>query len=305
MNIRVQNAEIRVNKGAGRPVPSIELRGGRLPPPLPITHPDHFRSPTMTTSGHLFGPGLLGAARGRRQLRHRHLLHLPAAPGGHGGGRDHPVAGRPYPGGTGVVPRLPPAGTRGRLRLLPAVHHPARSPVPRRTPRPEDVRHRVVPHRRPEPLRRGPHLGAGAGTAGVPLRDADAVPRATEHARRDHPRRVPVVLARRLLRPCSGRRAGRPSPLRRAHADTAFAHAPVSGGRGRPPGAAGGHRVEPPGRRLVRRLRRGRPRPGQRRDHQAVVRRLLGGDAALLHGRLVRELHGYGRGRGAESMPFA
>ncbi|CAG6397707.1 hypothetical protein SCOCK_60040 [Actinacidiphila cocklensis] len=50
-----------------------------------------------------------------------------------------------------------------------------------------------------------------------------------------------------------------------------------------------------PGRPVVRHHRRHRPRPGQRRRDQAVVRGLLGGAAPALDGRRVRQLHGQRR----------
>ncbi|BFO22864.1 hypothetical protein SHKM778_92520 [Streptomyces sp. KM77-8] len=83
---------------------------------------------------------------------------------------------------------------------------------------------------------------------------------------------------------------------------TPLDNAPLPRGRGRPPGRPRRHGLGLPGRRLVRRHRRHRPRPRQRRPHPPVVRRLLDRPAPALHGRLVRQLPR--RVRGPRTRPL-
>ena len=78
------------------------------------------------------GP-VLGAARRRRQLRRRHLVRVPHAPGRRDGdGRPDVLADRADAGGDALLPRVPALGAARRERLLRPDDRAAGRPVPRR-----------------------------------------------------------------------------------------------------------------------------------------------------------------------------
>ena len=94
---------------------------------------------------------VLGAARRRRELRHRHLVHVPL-PRHRRARHDHrrpgPVRLRRHRRGDALVPGAAAVAARGAERLDRADHHPARAAVPRGAVGPQGLRHRLVLHRR-------------------------------------------------------------------------------------------------------------------------------------------------------------
>ena len=141
--------------GVGRPD---AWRGHRLP--FPPFRP-HRRQPPVRRCGprrrlvrdgqrHLARRTVLGAARRRRQLRHRYLVHLPL-PRHRGSRHDHRRPGvlrlRRHRRGDAVVPGAGAVAPGGAERLDRAAHHPPRAAVPRRALGPQGLRHRLVLHR--------------------------------------------------------------------------------------------------------------------------------------------------------------
>ena len=95
---------------------------------------------------------VLGAARRRRELRHRHLVHLPLPR--HRRARHHhrrPGVLRPGRHGRGdaLVPRADSLAARGAERLDRAPDRPPGTPIPRGALGPQGMRHRLVLHRSP------------------------------------------------------------------------------------------------------------------------------------------------------------
>ena len=214
---------------------------------------------------------VLGAAGRRRQLRHRHRVHVPPAPGG--------------PGGRLLGDLLPARGARLDPARLPRRH----GAVPRRGD--GDRRHDDVPrqpgaargdprpaggHRRRRPRRRrgrGPgddRAAARARHAAVRHVGADAVRRRADRLRRavpapGDPRLLEVAVRRGAVRPAH-RRPRRPRPRAAGAADPAQ-HVPH--GRGHRRRRPGGHGVRRPhvavhdlDRRQLARRRPDHPRQG-------------------------------------------
>ncbi len=144
---------------------------------------------------------VLGAARRRRELRHRHLVHVPL-PRHRRARHDHrrpgPVRLRRHRRGDALVSGAAAIAARRAERLDRPDHHPARGAVPRRAVGPQGMRHRLVLHRSARPGRgsvRGCQdlwLAAAGGRAG------DAVRRAAERVRRPVPGRAPMVASSRV-----------------------------------------------------------------------------------------------------------
>ena len=97
----------------------------------------------VTASESSHGGPVLGPARWRRQLRRRHLLHLPLPRDRRERRRDRrpgPLRLRRHRRGDAVVPRAAALAARGAERLDRADHHPARAAVPRGAVGPHVVR---------------------------------------------------------------------------------------------------------------------------------------------------------------------
>ena len=77
---------------------------------------------------------VLGAARRRRQLRHRHLVHLPGAPGAQGLWRDRPVPARGHARRAELVPRLHCRRAEDLYGWFGVLTVPPRTSVPRGAP---------------------------------------------------------------------------------------------------------------------------------------------------------------------------
>ena len=167
------------------------------------------------------GP-VLGDPRRRRQLRRRHLVHVPPARGRHGLRRpDVLAAWRTAPRSSRPTASSCPSAPR-ELNGFFAFHTvPPGTAVPRGDPPAQGVRHRLVLRRRARrtPPRRWQPLMSAVPEPLHARRRADAAPDAAERLRRPLPEGRPVVLARGLRQrdPRRGRR--HPRPLRQRHAD--------------------------------------------------------------------------------------
>ena len=248
------------------------------------------------------GP-VLGAARRWRQLRRRHVVHLPLPPRRRRGRRHRRARAlrhRRHRGGLPLVPRPAPqpAGRAQRLDRRP--RDPVRGPVPRGAVGTQGVRR---------------SCGATPGRTRVPTR---CWPRCASSARRcwwasSRCRSAVLQSAFDGLLP-SGlqwywkadffeeitddaiavhRRYGEIDP------DLAVHHAPLPDQRRRGPGAGGRHRLRVPRRRLERRDRRHRPRPGEPARPSPTGRGATGRSCTRTSvGRRLRQ-HDDGRGAGA------
>ena len=144
---------------------------------------------------------VLGRARRRRQLRRRDLVRVPGRP-------VHTVVGRPD--ALAARARRPRccAGTTDFMASAPDDLYgffafltvPPADAFPRGAARAEDVRRRVVLHRRRRAGRRGPRAGARASARPRSTASADAVPDAQRRVRRALPAGAAVVLEGRLRR---------------------------------------------------------------------------------------------------------
>ena len=243
---------------------------------------------------------VLGDARRRRQLRRRHLVPVPAAPGRHRLRRPDALAARAGGRGAALVPRLHPPARRDELNGFFAF-----LTVPPAPPFPEELHLQKVcgvvwcytGPTRARPRRFAP-IRAQFGPPLLDWRRADAAPGAAEHVRRALPAGRPVVLAGRLRqRAPATRRSTMHVAVRRAAADRRSRPCTSTRSTARRTRRQGRHRLELPRRELGDgdRRRRAPTRPTTR-SMIALDARLLGGAAPVLGRRRLRE-HDDGRGR--------
>ncbi len=107
---------------------------------------------------------VLGAARRRRKLRRRHVLHVPAASRAHRDLRSHRLARLGHRRHPLVVPGLHARAGRGSLRILRGHDRPAGGAVPRGVPPAEGLRRGLVLHGRSRGCRGGVRAGPSNGT---------------------------------------------------------------------------------------------------------------------------------------------
>ena len=198
------------------------------------------------------------------------------------------------------LPRVPARRAARAQRVLRVLRGAAGPAVPRGAPPAQGLRHRLVLRRR----RGGRHRGDGA--------DARRRARAA-HARRaadaaSRPSRARSTASTRPATSGTGARtSSRRSPMPRSTSTRGSARScrrckstmhlyPIDGAAHDVD--SGRHGLELPRREVGRRVRRRRPRPGERERDPEVVDRLLRGAAPVLGRRRLRE-HDDGRGTGA------
>ena len=218
------------------------------------------------------GP-VLGAPRRRRQLRRRHRVPLPAAPGEHGHRRPDLLVARRHRRGHAGLPGVHPECAARAERLLRVRDRAARGAVPRGASRPQGERRRVVLRGRRQRRRPGGDgADAGGGRAAHARGRPAAVRRAPGVLRPVLPEGHAGLLAGGLRPRAARRRDRRPRRARRADDARRLDDAHVPDRRGRPRRRRVRHRVELPRRPVGRGHLRRRPRPGQRRRDRASGR---------------------------------
>ena len=242
----------------------------------------------------------LGAARRRRQLRHRDRVRVPAAPGAERLRGPDVLGARRHARGAALVPRVPARAAARGERLVRDADRAAGAAVPRGTPHAQGLRRDVDGAGHAGGGRAPSRAGARGRHAAPARRRPDALGRSAGPVRAALPAGAAVVLARRLPARGARRRDRRALPLRGAAPDAVLDDAHVPHRRCRPRRRTRRQRVPVPGRELGRGDRRRRPRSGRCGRDPQVDGRLLGRHAPVLRGRRLRQLHD-GGGPGARA----